>query len=138
VFRRKVRSTRRPGSPADSPLLFYARRAWEVVSTYARAGLYYLWLRRLRRRVERDPAGAAYTDEAIAAPAGRAGAKWAEAAAGHDARKAKDPVAFKDERARRNEEALARLAGGPLPSAAARRVPLAVAPAGPGCGGQDA
>jgi hypothetical protein len=139
AFRRKIRSTRRPGSPADNPLLFYARRAWEIVTTYASAGLYYLWLRRLRRRVERDPAGAAYTDEAIAAPPAPLGRGRGEAVT-LAAEKAKDPVGFKKERARRNEEALARLAGGPSPSAKRMGLPIAPAPgpAGPGCTGQDA
>src|SRR5262249_49195920 len=36
VFRRKVRHTRRPGMPRENPLIFYPRRVWESVSTYAR------------------------------------------------------------------------------------------------------
>jgi radical SAM superfamily enzyme YgiQ (UPF0313 family) len=66
ILRRKVRTTRRPGLPRESPLLFYPRRVWEVISTYAALGSYRLWLERLRRRVEQDPNAAAYTDAALA------------------------------------------------------------------------
>ena len=44
ILRRKVRASRRPGSPADNPLLFYARRVWETVSTTLGLGAYWLWL----------------------------------------------------------------------------------------------
>ena len=70
AFRRKVRGTRRPEMPRENPLIFYPKRVGEIVSTYVRGGLYYLWLHRLRRRIERDPNAAAYTDAAIAVPAG--------------------------------------------------------------------
>jgi hypothetical protein len=33
MFRRKVRTMRRPGMPRESPLKFYPRRVWEIVST---------------------------------------------------------------------------------------------------------
>jgi radical SAM superfamily enzyme YgiQ (UPF0313 family) len=141
AFRRKVRRTRRPGAPVEHPLLFYPRRAWEVLSTYARGALYYLWLRRLCRRVERDPDGAAYTDAALAAAGGSAagagGRREVASIPGFDPARAKDPAyrrAFKEERARRNEEALARLSseaarGGAAPVAAGR-VPVPMAGGG--------
>jgi radical SAM superfamily enzyme YgiQ (UPF0313 family) len=65
VLRRKVRTTRRPGLPRESPLPFYPRRAWELLTTYSDMGNYFLWLDRLRQRVDRTPNGAAYTDGAL-------------------------------------------------------------------------
>lgn len=65
VFRRKVRISRRPGLPRVNPLLFYPKRLWEIVSTYG-AMAWFLWnLDRLRRRIEREPDGDAYVDEAL-------------------------------------------------------------------------
>lgn len=69
VLRRKVRTTRRPGLPRENPLLFYPRRLWELGSTHAAGGTYYLWLQRLRQRIERDPNAASYTDLALSKPA---------------------------------------------------------------------
>lgn len=68
VLRRKVRTTRRPGLPRENPLFFYPRRLWEMLSTYAAAGSFYLWLQRLRKRIERDPKAASYTDLALSKP----------------------------------------------------------------------
>ena len=68
ILRRKVRGSRRPGLPRENPLLFYPRRLWEICSTYSAAGTYYLWLKRLRERIERDPNGASYTDPALSKP----------------------------------------------------------------------
>jgi hypothetical protein len=65
VLRRKVRTTRRPGLARENPLLFYPRRAWEVLTTYSDMGRYFLWLNRLRQRVDRTPDAAAYTDAAL-------------------------------------------------------------------------
>jgi hypothetical protein len=65
VLRRKVRKTRRPGLPRENPLMFYPRRLWEMCSTYAAGGAYYLWLQRLRKRIEQDPSAASYTDQAL-------------------------------------------------------------------------
>jgi tRNA A37 methylthiotransferase MiaB len=65
ILRRKIRRTRRPGLPLENPLVFYPRRLWEIVTTYAALGRYYLWVERLRRRIDRDPRGAAYTDAAL-------------------------------------------------------------------------
>ncbi len=70
----------------------------------------------LRKRIERDPDGHAYTDAAIAVPAGSAasmeGGRAVSTIPGYDPIKAKDPawrLAFKKNRARQNEEALALL-----------------------------
>jgi hypothetical protein len=73
LVRRKVHGTRRPGLPRENPLLFYPRRLWEIVSTYAALGWYYLWLQRLRRRIVRDPRAAGYTDAALGRPDSTAG-----------------------------------------------------------------
>ncbi|MEO8497202.1 MAG: radical SAM protein, partial [Planctomycetota bacterium] len=66
VFRRKVRTTRRPGLPKEHPLVFYPRRIWESVSTYLQVGAYFLHLDRLSRRIKKDPAAKQYTDLALA------------------------------------------------------------------------
>jgi hypothetical protein len=68
LLRRKVRTSRRPGLPLESALLFYPRRWWEMCSTYAAAGCYYLWLQRLRKRIEQDPNAASYADQALSKP----------------------------------------------------------------------
>jgi radical SAM superfamily enzyme YgiQ (UPF0313 family) len=75
ILRRKIRTTRRPGLPREHPLIFYPRRLWEIVTTYTALGRYWLWLEGLRRRVNRDPKGAQYTDAALAKPAVAAPAK---------------------------------------------------------------
>ena len=69
VLRRKCRATRRPGSKADSALGFYVRHAWNTLSANFRRGLYWLWLERIRKRVQHDPADDAYTDAAIGSQA---------------------------------------------------------------------
>jgi radical SAM superfamily enzyme YgiQ (UPF0313 family) len=63
-FRRKLRRHRRAGLPRENPLVFYPRRVWEVLDTHVRLAAFYLYLHRIRRRVERDPAP--YTDRALA------------------------------------------------------------------------
>ena len=54
-FRRKLRRERRAGLPREAPLVFYVRRVREVVQTHAKLAAFYLYLHRIRRRVERDP-----------------------------------------------------------------------------------
>jgi hypothetical protein len=63
-FRRKLRRQRRAGLPRENPLVFYLRRVREVVETHAKLAAFYLFLHRIRRRVERDTAP--YTDPALA------------------------------------------------------------------------
>ncbi|MGA2034155.1 MAG: radical SAM protein [Thermoguttaceae bacterium] len=65
LLRRKVRATRRPGSPPENPLFFCVRRAWETLSSSVGLGMYWLWLERLRKRVRRNPSAKAYTDAAL-------------------------------------------------------------------------
>jgi radical SAM superfamily enzyme YgiQ (UPF0313 family) len=62
-FRRKVRRSRRFGLPHENPLLFYPRRLREVVETHIKLAAFYLYLHRIRRRVERD--NHPYTDPAL-------------------------------------------------------------------------
>jgi radical SAM superfamily enzyme YgiQ (UPF0313 family) len=64
-FRRKVRTTRRPGLPRENPVTFFLRRVWEIASTYTSLGWYCLQMELLRRLIERDPRAAEYTDAAI-------------------------------------------------------------------------
>jgi hypothetical protein len=117
VFRRKVRRTRRPGMPRENPLLFYSRRIWEIVTTYGKAATYYLWLNRLRKSIERPPDASTYTDAALTVPAGQAvnrdGSRVVTTIIDDDPLRATDPaawwVAYKVNRARRNEDALALL-----------------------------
>jgi len=62
-FRRKIRRTRRAGLPRENPLLFYPRRVFEVVDTHVRLVAFYLFLHRIRKKVERDPLP--YSDPAL-------------------------------------------------------------------------
>jgi hypothetical protein len=62
-FRRKVRTQRRSGLPLENPLLFYPRRLAEIVTTHVRLVRYYLFLHRLRKKVERD--ATPYIDRAL-------------------------------------------------------------------------
>jgi len=55
-FRRKLRRERRSGLPRQAPLPFYVRRIGEVVATHVKLAAFYLYLHRIRHRVERDPA----------------------------------------------------------------------------------
>lgn len=66
LLRRKRRGQRRSGLPRENPLLFSARRAWEIAATYLPT-LLLLWkIDRLRRRIARDPLRKSYSDLAIA------------------------------------------------------------------------
>ena len=67
AFRRKVRGQRRPGMPIENPLIFYPKRLAQIARTYGGAGLYALWLARVRRRCEADPKKLEYTDLATTA-----------------------------------------------------------------------
>ncbi len=65
IFRRKIRTTRRPSFPRENPFVFYARRVRESISTHIAAGLYYVKLQRISRRVMADPQAKQYTDRAL-------------------------------------------------------------------------
>jgi len=62
-FRRKLRRQRRSTLPRENPLLFYPRRVREVVETHAKLAAFYLYLHRIRRRVDRGPHS--YSDDAL-------------------------------------------------------------------------
>jgi len=66
VFRLKYRTDRRPGLPIEPAWTFYPRYARDVVSKHAVLVRHALFLRRLRKKIERDPARLAYTDSALA------------------------------------------------------------------------
>ena len=65
IFRRRVRTMRRSGLPLENPLVFYPRRAWEVLSTSTR----WLWLiwkfHRIMKAIKLDPQKAKYMDLAL-------------------------------------------------------------------------
>src|SRR5271168_1146577 len=62
-FRRKLRRERRAGLPRENPLVFFVRRVREVLATHINLAAFYLYLHRIRRRVERDDRP--YTDPAL-------------------------------------------------------------------------
>ncbi len=65
LFRRKYRADRRPGLPKESPLVFYPRYLWEILSKHARLLGLLTHYRYLRWRVESDPMAARYQDLAL-------------------------------------------------------------------------
>src|SRR5262249_20905834 len=64
-LRRKVRTDRRPGLPTENPLLFYPRRATEMVMTFVKVGGMVWRLSRIRRQLKRDPGARDYMDQAL-------------------------------------------------------------------------
>ena len=64
-FRRKIRTQRRHGLPLENPLIFYPRRLWEMLRTYAPLPWFVWKLLRMRRRVLSDPRIADYQDVAL-------------------------------------------------------------------------
>jgi radical SAM superfamily enzyme YgiQ (UPF0313 family) len=65
IFRRKYRKDRRPGRPRESPLAFYPRYAWEILSKLAHVLALAHAYRRIAKRVASDPDGASYRDVAL-------------------------------------------------------------------------
>jgi hypothetical protein len=76
-LRRKARTQRRPGMPIENPLAFYPQRLGQVARSLSSALRLRLQIERIRRRVAKDPAGAAYTDVALS-PALRDGSELLE------------------------------------------------------------
>jgi hypothetical protein len=62
-FRRKLRRERRAGLPRENLLVFYLRRVRQILETQIKLAAFYLYLYRIRRRVERD--SNPYTDPAL-------------------------------------------------------------------------
>jgi hypothetical protein len=54
LFRRKFRRDRRPGMPLETPLAFYSRYAWDILSKHVRFAGMYSRYRRTLKRVARD------------------------------------------------------------------------------------
>jgi hypothetical protein len=65
IFRRKVRTSRRKGFPIVSPVLFYPRLLWEIVTTHYRILQMYCRVARICKKVRKDPANKEYTDLAL-------------------------------------------------------------------------
>jgi hypothetical protein len=65
VFRHKVRTNRRSDLPRENPVVFYARRAWEILRTYAGFASFALQLEFVHRKVKKDPAAKKYMDLAL-------------------------------------------------------------------------
>ena len=65
IGRRKVRTTRRTGMPIENPLVFYARRVWEVLKTTSGMAGFAWHLDRLHKRIKRSPGAKQYTDLAL-------------------------------------------------------------------------
>jgi hypothetical protein len=65
IMRRKVRTQRRYGMRLEAPWIFYPRRAADLLGAGIRWGALAVRLRRLRKRIERDAGGHAYTDLAL-------------------------------------------------------------------------
>jgi radical SAM superfamily enzyme YgiQ (UPF0313 family) len=62
-LRRKLRRSRRSGMARENPLIFYPRRVREVLETHTKLAAFYIYLHKIRRRVERDDR--AYADPAL-------------------------------------------------------------------------
>ena len=65
MFRRKVRTMRRPGMPRENPLIFYPRRAWEIASLSVRWPLLVWKFFRILRRVQAQPQQSGEVDLAM-------------------------------------------------------------------------
>jgi hypothetical protein len=65
VFRRKYRRDRRRGLPAESPLAFYPRYAWETATKLVRAGVLLARYQAAYRRAMRAPLDGAGDDVAM-------------------------------------------------------------------------
>ncbi len=70
-FRRKLRKQRRSSLPIESPLTFYPKRLWQIVSTYGPFAWYALRLFALCKWIKLNPASKRYHDLALT-PVGEA------------------------------------------------------------------
>jgi len=64
-FRRKSRDERRPGLPFENPLVFYAKRVRDVLSTHLNVLLLLIRWGIMRRRIKGDPNAVNYTDVSL-------------------------------------------------------------------------
>ncbi|MGD9850169.1 MAG: radical SAM protein [Nitrospirales bacterium] len=65
IFRRKVRTQRRPMFPVENPLFFYLKRALELTTNGIRWGWLVWTFQRILKRVKQDPHRKSYTDLAL-------------------------------------------------------------------------
>lgn len=65
IFRRKIRTLRRPTFPRENPLWFYPKRAFEVLQTGLKWGILVWKFQRILKRVKADPHKKSYTDLAL-------------------------------------------------------------------------
>jgi hypothetical protein len=65
LIRRKVRTQRRHGLPRENPVVFYPKRAWEMLASYIPALRFQAKLHKQRKRIEQDPEMRRYADIAI-------------------------------------------------------------------------
>lgn len=65
VFRRKVRTTRRPGLPRENPLIFYPKRVWDSLSKYARVAWFWRGLQQIAHEVRESTDANRYLDLAL-------------------------------------------------------------------------
>ena len=63
--RRKVRTQRRHGMPIENPLVFYPWRTYDFLKGAAAWGTLALRHRRMRKRIQHDPASRNYIDESL-------------------------------------------------------------------------
>ncbi len=65
IFRRKIRTTRRPTFPRENPIWFYPKRIYDVLHTGLKWGMLVWKFQRILKQVKADPQKHAYTDLAI-------------------------------------------------------------------------
>ena len=65
LVRRKVRTQRRHGMPIENPLMFYPWRTYDFLKGAAAWGTLALRHRRMRKRIQHDPASRNYIDESL-------------------------------------------------------------------------
>jgi Radical SAM superfamily len=65
TFRRKIRTSRRPGFKIENPFIFYPKRAFQIVQTLFRWYRYYNHLTSIAKRIEADPDKLNYMDDAM-------------------------------------------------------------------------
>jgi hypothetical protein len=65
LARRKIRTQRRHGMPIVNPLVFYPWRVADVMAGAAKWGWLVLRYRRMRKRIQHDPASHNYIDESL-------------------------------------------------------------------------
>ena len=65
IFRRKIRTMRRPTFPKENPLWFYPKRVFEVLQTGLKWGMLVWKFQGILKRVKADPDKKSYTDLAL-------------------------------------------------------------------------